>query len=342
MLLGKVASVLGQFLKFVQEGNEIELKLAYATLSLCQKTASQMNDWYWWWWMECIRLVITEFNKNCLWTQLNLMMQEINASEMVSTYIKANYKRNNPVVELWRTQIESLDAINDPKRRSFCLSIPTSGGKTRVAELAILRFLLDHADDLNAKCVYIAPLRKLAHEVEQTLLPIFSKVTSNPIAVSSFYGGQELDIVDKERLTESRILIVTPEKLDGMLRYNPDMHSQIRLVIADEGHMIGDESSRGYKYRMLLERLIYLLRIKPIASDLNRSRLLLVSGVLPNANEFAGLIAGDASSLVHINWCPSDEPLIAQWTWNGQNLVTSNNLCAHLLYFNPSMSEYLQ
>lgn len=333
MLLRRVADSLGGFMEFVRDGDESRLEAARSTLSLCQQAACKARESRWWWWIECIRLVIVEFAANCLWTQLRPMRQESSANQIVSKYIIANYERNNPVVELWRTQIESLDKINDPERCSFCLSIPTSGGKTRVAELAILRFLLDHRDDPNAKCVYIAPLRKLANEVEQTLSPVFSAATANPRVVSFFYGGQEIDLLDQDQLAEARVLIVTPEKLDGMLRHDPNLCSQIRLVIADEGHMIGDDSDRSYRYRMLLERLVYALRIKPIASGPVKPRLLFVSGVLPNASEFAGLIAGDSSSLVHIDWRPLDEPLMGHWEWDGRQLVTSNSLLSPPVLF---------
>lgn len=151
-------------------------------------------------------------------------------------------------------------------------------------------------------------------------------MTSNPRVVSSFYGGQEVDLLDQDGLAEARVLIVTPEKLDGMLRHNPTLRSQIRLVVADEGHMIGDDSYRGYKYRMLLERLVYALRIKPVAPESTKSRLLFVSGVLPNVSEFAKLISGDSENSVCIDWRPLDEPLKGCWVWNGRQMVTSNNL----------------
>jgi hypothetical protein len=332
MLIRKLADAMNKFMAFVQSGDESRLEEARSALLSCQKAACKVMDWRWWWWLECIRLVIAEFAVNCLWTQLQLMQQEDGANEIVSRYVIANYQQNNPVVELWRTQVGSLDKINDPDRCSFCLSIPTSGGKTRIAELAILRFFLDYQDDPSAKCVYIAPLRKLAHEVEESLSPVLSAATLNPGVVSSFYGGQEVDPLDWDQVAEARVLIVTPEKLDGMMRQNANLRSQIRLVIADEGHMIGEDNDRGYRYRMLLERLIYTLRIKPVDPESVRPRLLFVSGVLPDISEFAKLITGDCSNVVHIDWRPLDEPLMMYWEWNGTQLTASTG--PHPILFN--------
>jgi hypothetical protein len=326
MLIRRVADAFDVFMKFVKDGDETRFEVIHSTLARCQQVVCKAQEWRWWWWLEFIRLVMDEFVTNCLWSQLKPMRQENCADQIVSRYIIANYERRNPVVELWRTQIESLGKVNDPERRSFCLTIPTGAGKTRVAELSILRFFLDYRDNPGAKCVYIAPLRKLANEVEQTLSPVFAHVTSNPRVVSSFYGGQEVDLLDQDELAEARVLIVTPEKLDGMLRHNPMLHSQIRLVVADEGHMIGDDSPRGYKYRMLLERLVYALRIKSTAQGSENSRLLFVSGVLPNVSEFAKLISGDSESSVSVDWRPLDEPLKGYWEWDGGQMVASNSL----------------
>jgi hypothetical protein len=326
----KLADILDQFIEFVHNGDEEALKLIQSNLFLCARLAVKAQEWRWWWWIECVRLVIDEFNNNCLWTQLKPMRQESGADQIVAKYIAANYKRSNPVVELWRTQVESLGKINDPDRCSFCLAVPTSAGKTRVAELAILRFFLDYCNDPYAKCVYIAPLRKLASEVEETLAGAFSSIIPNHRVVSTFYGGQEIDMLDQDELASARVLIVTPEKLDGMLRQDPKLLSQIRLVIADEGHLIGeghtagDRSYRGYRYRMLLERLVYTLRIKHIPTEVSRPRLLFISGVLPNVDEFAELITGDRLNKVCMNWRPVDEPLKGSWTWDGKKLITSN------------------
>lgn len=150
MLLRKVADAFDVFMKYVKDDDETKLEVVHSTLAQCQQVACQARESRWWWWLDCIRLIIAEFVANCLWTQLRSMRQENGADQIVSKYIIANYKRRNPIVELWRTQVESLAKVNDPERRSFCLTIPTGGGKTRVAELSILRFFLDYLDDPSA------------------------------------------------------------------------------------------------------------------------------------------------------------------------------------------------
>ncbi|MEP6894742.1 MAG: DEAD/DEAH box helicase, partial [Chloroflexota bacterium] len=261
-----------------------------------------------------------EFVENSLWRLLKPMQDNALSSEIVTKYVVANY-RSETIVELWRTQLESLPKINDIERCSFCISVPTSAGKTKVGELAILRFLLDYQNQPDKKCVYIAPLKKLCLEVEESFRNVFSQI--QPGIVSAFYGYQEVDAFDDYAVRKARVLIVTPEKLDGMLRQYPDLASQIKLVIADEGHIISEANIRGYKYRFLLERLIYILDKKSLTETI-KPRIVLVSGVLSHMEEFADLISGSQQNVVKIDWRPVEEPRIGTWVWNGKGFTSTD------------------
>ena len=48
--------------------------------------------------------------------------------------------------------------------------MPTSAGKTRITELAIVHTLVNHP---NAKCVYVAPYRALVSELKQSFFNLF-------------------------------------------------------------------------------------------------------------------------------------------------------------------------
>lgn len=322
----RLAVILQNFLSFIINGDKGIPKEVQSEIRKCQRLAYKSFEYRWWWLYECFRLIICELVENSLWTQLGAMLQENVAAPIITRYIVNNCSRKQPVVELWRTQTESLSRINDPLRRSFCISIPTSGGKTRIAELMVLRFLLDYRDDASAKCIYIAPFRKLANEVEEAFSTAFAGLDGNLGTISSFYGWNEIDVLEQSEVLSTRILIVTPEKLDGLVRQTPEILSQIRLVIADEGHLIGDNTDRGYKYRMLLERLICKMRIRQTSDEPSKCRLLFVSGVLPNVEEFAELITGDRSKIVKVPWRPLDEPIIGVLKWNGSILVSENPL----------------
>src|SRR5688572_23611523 len=135
----KMAEVLAGLLKFIKTGNENSLFEGSKILEVCQKLASKSSEWAIWWRLECLKMVVSEFTENSLWTQLKAFSIDKELPEIVEKYIVSNYSTRK-VVELWRTQTESLPKINDIDRCSFCISVPTSGGKTTVAELTVLRF----------------------------------------------------------------------------------------------------------------------------------------------------------------------------------------------------------
>jgi superfamily II DNA/RNA helicase len=314
----KIAEILTNLLHFIGTGEDGSISKLFKTIEICQRLVSKSGIWVVWWRLEFLKIIAKEFIENSLWNHLKVFSTNKESSQFVKKYITANYHQRK-IIELWRTQIESLPRINDPSRTSFCISVPTSGGKTMVAEIAVLQFLLDYKDQPKEKCVYIAPFRKLALEVEDTFFNDFSFIDSS--LTSTFYGGREIDIFDIHGLEKARILIVTPEKLDSMLRQYPDLLPRIKLVIADEGHMIGDQNLRGYRYRFLLERLIYKFSIRRATTD-EKPRIILISGVLPNVEDFADLLSGNRENFVKVDWRPLDKPTIGTWDWTGLGLRT--------------------
>lgn len=308
----KVAEFFLDIIAFIETGNADRYAHAVDVLSACQKLLHKAGEWQTWWWIEALKIIGQEFFENSLWQVLQPMRDNPTSSDIVSKYITANYGKLR-IVEFWRTQIESLPWINDSNRYSFCISVPTSAGKTKAAELSVLRFLLDYWNEPDAKCVYIAPLRALCEEVEQSFAEIFRQFGKSK--VSTFYGGHEIDIFDEYLWAQTRILVVTPEKLDGMLRQYPELKKQIKLVVADEGHLLG--ANDRLTYRFLLERLIYLFRKKNIIES-QKPRIIFMSGVLPNIKDFANLISGSEDNVVDIKWRPTDEPEFFRWIWNGQ------------------------
>jgi len=261
----------------------------------------------WWWLFYCTRHLFEEYDANAFWTVLSPMGGDDPDKRFIEPYIHANYTRRTPVIELWRSQTAALPYINEPTRDSYCLKMPTSAGKTRIAELAILRFLLDHREDPTVKCVYVAPFRSLAVEIENSFRKSFHPLG---VRVSELYGGFELSPVERLLMDEIRIIIATPEKLDAFLRYDPELVDQIRLIIIDEGHIIS-LSDRGIRYEFFLHRLVRRFAQKD-------ARILFLSAVLPNTDEFAQWITGDSGNVITKEWRPS-RLLIGELRWNGKS-----------------------
>jgi len=295
------------FIEFPKTGRrellDRAVELAEQGINLAIKT--RFVDW--WWLFTCTRYLFREYDDNALWTRLAPLSGDDPNGQYVVPYIRANFRRQVPVVELWRSQNVALPYINEPERRSYCLKMPTSAGKTRVAELAILRFLLDHAHDPDAKCIYIAPYRSLAVEVEHTLKESFHPLG---VRVSELYGGFELSPIERLLMDRTRIVVATPEKIDAFLRYNPEFAEQVRLAIIDEGHIIS-LTDRGLRFEMFLHRLVRRFGAKSV-------RIFFISAVLPNTEEFAQWITGNGASVIQDSWRPSRQ-ILGELRWDGRS-----------------------
>jgi helicase len=208
------------------------------------------------------------------------------------------------ISELWPSQIRALTGgLLDPTA-SKVVRMPTSAGKTRVAELAIVHTLVTRP---GARCLYVAPYRALVTEVETAFATLFADLGYPTSAVS---GSYENDLLDELMFSEDRILVLTPEKLDLVLRFAPEALKEVALVVLDEGHIVGD-SGRGPRYELLVTRL---------KRRLSEARFVFLSAVIPHQTlvEFAEWVKADANDVVESDWRPSIQRL-ARLEWSARS-----------------------
>ena len=196
--------------------------------------------------------------------------------------------------ELWESQITALRAgLLSDSNRGLAIRMPTSAGKTRIAELAILD-TLSRVPKLQA--VYIAPFNALADEVETAMSGIFADLG---FRVSSVLGNYyDIDDLEGSLVDSSDLLIITPEKLTLLLRTRPLHFENVGLVVLDEGHII-DSNDRGIGYEILLTRLRQHLP--------DGARFLFLSAVISdeNAADFAEWLCGDPGAVASSEWRPA-------------------------------------
>jgi activating signal cointegrator complex subunit 3 len=113
------------------------------------------------------------------------------------------------------------------------IGAPTGSGKTIIAELAILRILKTQPQ---AKIVYVAPLKALAKERLFDWKKNIGKKLG--LKILELTGENTPELVE---LQEADILIVTPEKWDGISRgwQRREYVKRIGLMIIDEIHLLG-------------------------------------------------------------------------------------------------------
>jgi len=245
-----------------------------------------------WWLTRLLRLMLTDYGNSSLWSVLPQFFGS-DGREQLDSYVKLLAFMKSPVTELWKSQIAALQLAMDPQNLGGVINLRTSAGKTRVAELAILQVLKTAP---GAKVLYLAPFRSLAFELERT----FSN-TLAPLgySVSHLYGGSRFSGVDREMVNEGHITIATPEKAKAMLRAAPELIESVKLIVIDEGHLFGG-NERNVRNELFLEHLRLLARQ-------HGARILLLSAVLPNAEDLAAWVGGGEEALVRSDWKPSAE-----------------------------------
>ena len=98
-------------------------------------------------------------------------------------YIQRLRQGAKAAVELWPSQIQAAQRAIEPSD-NLVVALPTGAGKTRVAELCILRAIAKER-----RVVYVTPLRALSAQIERDLANTFVPLGCS---VSALYGSAPL------------------------------------------------------------------------------------------------------------------------------------------------------
>ena len=255
-----------------------------------------------------MRSVLPQMQRRSTW---HLLGERTNESRIWKRYLTLLARGGGEplargTTELWPSQIKALNSPAINSSESAIVRLPTSGGKTRIAEMAIVELFVN---DPGAKCVFVAPYRALAFEMEKTL---GSVLVDLGFMVSSAIGSYEMDEFESHLFGVADLMITTPEKLDFILRANPEIASQIKLVILDEVHII-DDANRGIKFELLLSRL---------KSRVPDCRFLVMSAVIPDEtlHAFSNWLTGSSNRSVVSDWRPTIQR-VARFEWQGSTGV---------------------
>lgn len=173
-------------------------------------------------------------------------------------------------------------------KRSFGLHMPTSAGKSFITELLIYQEI---RGNVNAKVLYLAPLRSLGHELKKK----YSQVSKAfGFTFRCIYGGGNFS-VSETFVDDADMLISTPEAFMGLEGAIDDILSRFTLVICDEGQLLVSEG-RGLEYELLLSRMLKQTGI----------RFLFISAIVPNVGEINTWLGGDRSEVCSSNYRPTD------------------------------------
>lgn len=237
---------------------------------------------------------------NSIWT----VTRAVNSR--VSSFVKTLTSRDRPrpIFEVLPPQrnVLSEQGLLGSARRSVVVQLPTSSGKTFIAEFRILQ-ALNQFDHERGWVAYLAPTRALVNQLARHLERDFKPIG---IAVEKVSPALEFDSHEARMLEESepekqfRVLVTTPEKLDLMLRgdWESRIARPLTLVVVDEAHGIG-AGVRGLRLELLLAT---------INRECRHAQYLLLTPFMPNSAEVSRWLEPNSSMYIgmSLDWLPND------------------------------------
>jgi hypothetical protein len=308
---------------WIRTGNQKLIEDAIGRLNLCTKSfnaCGRILD------SMIVRLlikVLAHWIDRSAWQSLKAALNS-EQGEIWRRYIRLSSTGKYPLTEFWRSQLDLITPLMNIDR-GLVVSMPTSAGKSRIAEIAILNEL--SKNDI-VKVIYVVPTRSLATEIEQALL---KRLHLLGYSVSSLFGGYELSQFEEELLKTERVLVVTPEKLDLLIRQDVNFLSSVALVIIDEGHQVG-EGTRGLRQEFIISR------IRWHSAKSGITKLLLLSAVLPNGKEISKWIVGNEDYSKGTDWKPTRIRELA-FQWGKQN--PNDGQLLYLESFDDSIEKFV-
>lgn len=167
-----------------------------------------------------------------------------------------------------------------PPVRDFCvqffglnrahavITVPTGGGKSFLAELAIVRAMR------RGWVLYLAPTNALCAQIQRELKTNLASIRE--IEIDILLGGSEY-MSEQPELEMNEVIVMTPEKAMLFSKLDPERFEQCALVILDECHIL-NEGRRGEIAETVLG---YCIGCNP------QIQVILMSALIENSNHLA-------------------------------------------------------
>lgn len=217
-------------------------------------------------------------------------------------------QENKGLFELLYPQKESIlvGELLNPAHRAIVVNLPTSSGKTLIAEYRILQ-ALNQFRNQGGWVAYVVPTKALVNQIYNQLK---RDIGSIGLRVEKASGAIELDgfeqhlIEDSGNRTTFDVLITTYEKMNLLVRQGlgtTNMRPLI-LTVVDEAHNI-EEKQRGLNLEFLLST---------IKNDCEEANFLLMTPDISNSEEVVNWLAGDRGNVINLelDWWQPNERMI--------------------------------
>jgi len=292
----KIAELIAQY-QMEGNPNDIKEQLNYH-FENAQKYCEITNDIEFILLLKYLQPAFHKMISNSIWN----VAKSINSR--VTLFVKSLIKTQNSVLELLYPQRETIleKGLLDPANKAVVVSLPTSSGKTLIAEFRILQALNQFAHE-EGWVVYTVPTKAL---VNQITLRLKKDLSNAPLSlhIEKLSGALEIDAFEENILSSSNkfnILVTTYEKLGLLIRQGIEekLKRPLSLVVVDEAHNL-EERERGLGLELMLSG------IKKVCNNANF--LLLTPEINPIDSLDIAKWLSDSSTSIHISidWQPND------------------------------------
>lgn len=245
-------------------------------------------------------------------------------SPLIKKFIEENLSNGNRYIySLLPSQRDAISDVLTPKK-SIVVGMPTSAGKSFLAEMQILFSIHNYkTSDFTPTVCYIVPTNALIDQVKIDLQSDFKGFEFNIETALPYY---DVDEIENEILTRKHIdiLISTPEKLEALVRQNHPAIQNTRLVIMDEAHNLGDKS-RGSKFELVLSS---------VKQNMKEANFLLLSPFISNAREIGEWLADSPrnADTISVEWSPTKQYI-------GCNLLNNKKTESFLQFYKSPRNQ---
>lgn len=218
--------------------------------------------------------------------------------------------------ELLYPQKESIleGQLLNPAHRAIVVNLPTSSGKTLIAEYRILQ-ALNQFRNQGGWVAYVVPTKALVNQIYNQLKRDLGNIG---LSVEKASGAIELDGFEQHLIEENGnqtsfdVLVTTYEKMNLLVRQGLGTTEERSLVltVVDEAHNI-EEKQRGLNLEFLLST---------IKNDCQEANFLLMTPDISNSNEIVNWLAPERGQVINLelDWWQPNERVIGAIQVEGQ------------------------
>lgn len=285
--LAQLATTAGKYIETGQGSTQQAVTRLDTHRSQALRAVAEINDGTLARVIDLVHLGLRPLVERSIWAQVETLGSKV--GRLAGAL--AHRENPSPMLELWPSQVEAMNKnLLDAYRRAVVVQMPTSAGKTLLAEFSIVQTL-----SLNEKgrVAYIVPTRVLVNQVTDEL-----RRDLKPLGYSVEQAIPVIDLDPTEDLLLNslpHVLVTAPEKLDLLVRTAHPVIEDLAMVVVDEAHNLG-EANRGARLELVLATI---RRDKPSA------RFLLLSPFVPNAKSLSDWLGGDRGSSIRVDWKPN-------------------------------------